>query len=503
MQIICISRGSFGYGIELADKLAGKLGYDCISRESLTDRATDQGIPVGKIESAILKRRPISETLALQIELMKAFISAQICERSLEKSVIYHGRTGHLVLPGISHVLRIRAIANAEERINMTLRRMPNISREKAKQYNDQVDEDRRRWVRTLYNADWEDPSLYDITINSLNMSVDNSASALVSVAQLPDFKETPSSQQAVMDTLLASRCRLAIGKDERTQDINAVVKADRGNVAVTYLPRQSKEAQVIPEVLGKISGIHSIVCTVATTNILYIQENFDSESPSLEHLIQVAEKWNASIELIRLLEDGEEKEAEVQPPSNPAIHDRESHGGILDDTSPALFHEDESGGIAKTLDKLIQVGRANRVRTIAGGTQNLISSLNRSEKNSLVVVGDVFLSRELSVQKRLRRDLISFLGDHFKVPVISTDDLKSRYLFGPKQWLHMLFYILATIVIYALVFYNQVPILKFLSMSGTGHRVLAAFLLALFVPLTAYIYGNFARYVLKLIKLE
>ena len=503
MQIICISRGSFGYGNELAEKLAAKLGYDCISRESLTDKATDEGIPVGKIESAILKRHPISEALALQIELMKAFISGQICEYSLGKSLVYHGRTGHLVLPGISHVLRIRAIANAEERINMTLRRMPNISREKAKRYNDQVDEDRRRWVRTLYNVDWEDPSLYDITVNSLNMSVDNSASALVSLAQLPDFLETPSSKQAVLDALLASRCRLAIGKNERTRDISVIVKADQGNVAVTYLPRQSKEAQVIPEVLEKISGIHSIVCSVATTNILYIQENFDSESPSLEHLIQVAEKWNASIELVRLIEGGEGLPGEIQLPSKPVRHDREADGGILDDTSPALLQEDESGGVAKTLDRLIQAGRANRVRTIAGDTQHLISSLNRSEKNSLVVVGDVFLSRELSVRKRLRRDLISFLGDHFKVPVISTDDLKSRYLFGPKQWLNMIFYALAAVVIYSLVLYNQIPILKFSSAPGTGHRALAAVLLVLFVPLTAYIYGNFARYVLKLIKLE
>ena len=44
MQIICISRGSYGYGNELADSLAAKLGYDCIARESLTDSATDEGI---------------------------------------------------------------------------------------------------------------------------------------------------------------------------------------------------------------------------------------------------------------------------------------------------------------------------------------------------------------------------------------------------------------------------------------------------------------------------
>lgn len=503
MQIICVSRGSFGYGNELAERLAQKLGYDCIARENLTDSATDQGIPVGKIESAILKRHPITEALAIQVELMKAFISAQICGHALEKGVVYHGRTGHLILPGISHVLRIRAIANDEERINMTLQRMPNLTREKAKLYNDQVDEDRRRWVRTLYNADWEDPSLYDITVNSLNMTVENSASALVSVAQLPDFKETPSSRQAVQDTHLASSCRLAIGRDERTRDVSVTIKAEHGNVAITYLPRQAKEAAVIPEVLDRIDGIQSIVCSVATTNILYIQENFDPAAPALEQVIQVAEKWNASVELIRLLEGGEEAQADVRPSPIVATADKAENGGILDDASPTLSHEDHPEGVAKTFDKLIQVGRANTVRTIAGGTHNLLSSLNRAEKNSLVVVGDVFLNREASVRKRLRRDLIGFLADHLKVPIISTEDLKSHYLFGPRQWLSMALYALAALIIYLVVFFNQDTVLKFTSEPGTGHRVLSAALIVVFVPMAAWFYGSFTRYILKLIKLE
>jgi hypothetical protein len=158
---------------------------------------------------------------------------------------------------------------------------------------------------------------------------------------------------------------------------------------------------------------------------------------------------------------------------------------------------------VAKTFDRLIQVGRANTVRTIYGGTQSLLSGLTRTDKDSLVVVGDVFLSKEVSVQKRLRRDLIGFIADHLKVPVISTEDLKSQYLFGPKQWLQMILFAVAAFIIYLVVFTNQEFILSFLSAPGTGHRVLSALLIALFVPVTAWAYGNFTSYILKLIKLE
>jgi len=31
MSIITISKGSYGYGLEVAEKLAEKLGYECVS----------------------------------------------------------------------------------------------------------------------------------------------------------------------------------------------------------------------------------------------------------------------------------------------------------------------------------------------------------------------------------------------------------------------------------------------------------------------------------------
>ena len=102
-----------------------------------------------------------------------------------------------------------------------------------------------------------------------------------------------------------------------------------------------------------------------------------------------------------------------------------------------------------------------------------------------------------------MKRDLIGFISDHLKVPVIGTEDLKSHYLFGPKQWLRMILFAAVSFLIYLAVFTNQAPILKFLSTPGTWHRVVAALPIALFVPAVAWVYGSFASYILKLIKLE
>ncbi|MBT7631957.1 MAG: hypothetical protein HN597_20000, partial [Desulfobacula sp.] len=85
MQIICISRGSQGYGTELAEKLSQSTGYATISRETITDKATEYGIPVGKLEMEILRNRPLSEEMSIVADMYKAFATAQTCERALNE----------------------------------------------------------------------------------------------------------------------------------------------------------------------------------------------------------------------------------------------------------------------------------------------------------------------------------------------------------------------------------------------------------------------------------
>jgi len=506
MQMVCISRGSYGYGKGVAERLAEKMNYACISREQITDLANDYGIPVGKLEVEVLKRRPLSEEKSIQMDLFKAFVSARLCEQAMEQNgIIYHGRTGHLVLPGISHVLRIRAIADRDLREWMAVKRM-NMSREKVKTYVEQVDDDIRRWVRLLYNKNWEDPSLYDVTINATHLSAENAAAALLQFAGLPEFWLTPASIQTVRDLLLASRCRLSIGKDDRTRRVKATVSAEKGNVSVTYPPRQARDAEVIPAILEQVEGVESIVCTMATTNILYIGERFDPKVEELDHLLEISEKWNAAIELIRI--GGEEgvEDGPGKPSSLLQGGGLDYNGGIMDDDEGPPDTEDMGKDVSETMDRLIQAGRAGGYRSIVGGTTQLTASLAGKESCSLVVVGDVFTSKGGAGQ-RLKRDFVSVLSDRFRVPVIDAEELKARYLFGPRQVLNILVFSGLCALIYTIVFKFQEPILNFISAgyrsAGTLASLRGALLVAILVPLTALTVGGLYRNLLKLIKLE
>ena len=499
MQIVCISRGTLAGGRALAEKLAAKLGYDCLSREELTEAATRAGIPVGKLEMAVVRRRPLDERLALEKDRYQAFVTATLCERALKGSIVYHGRTGHLVLPGLQHVLRVRVIQDPERRVEMVMERL-GLDRAKALRYLEQVDEDRQRWVRTLYGTDWNDPGQYDLVVNLSNLVVDNAAAGLVHMSRLPEFQVTPVVQRTLQDLLLAARCRLQLGSDQRTRDMDVRVTAQDGVVTVTYLPRDAQRQELLPAALEGVEGIASILCTMASTNVLWIQERFDPANPALDQLIDVAGKWNAAVELLQLTGEEVEPERAAAEPSPPAPAPA-ADGGILDDAQ-APASEDEN--LAAVRQRLIEAGRAGSVRRVpASSARQVLNALDRSAPYNLVVIGEVFCDKNHAAQTRLTAEMVGMLAENLRVPVVEQKDLKAQFLFSPGQWVRMLVLGLLAATMFLLVFTHQLPVGEFLVKPGTSNRILAVLAVVAFVPAFAFCYGTFTRLLLRLLRFE
>jgi len=516
MQVMCISRGSLGRGRELAELAAKKLGYLCLGREELIEAAIAEGIQVGKLEMAMLKPQAFTERLAVDREHYLAFCRAYLCERVADGNVVYHGRTGHLLIPGISHVFRVRVVADTQDRIKSVQNRM-GLERQKAHQYIDGVDEGRRRWVKSMYGVTVEEADHYDVILNLTQMSIANAASALTGMAQLPDFQMTPASKNAMLDLQVGANARVALARDERTSKATFTVRADSGVVTVSYLPQDAPLADSIPEVLRPVPGISDARITMATTNILWIQQEFQPHTEIYDNVVEVATTWNAAVQLVRLVTEQEALpagDATSEAPTENAKRD-EYDGGIEDDAPEGAA---DIGGLQPTLDELAGIGRSGGGRMVYGGQHSLVESLDRQIPYALVVVGDVFLSKGHAARQRATRDLRAFLSDSIKAPVVTADELGKQYLFGKRDFIQALVFLILVIAIYFLVFTNQEVILAFLANSGWYAEAVEGTVLArlawlpkiiisaavfLVVPLVAYLYGTVASAMLKFVRME
>jgi hypothetical protein len=351
-------------------------------------------------------------------------------------------------------------------------------------------------------------------------MSLENAASALVGIAQLPDFQMTPASKKTMLDLRLGAKARLALARDDRTSGATFKVRADSGVVTVSYVPQDAKLAEFIPDVLRPVEGISEARITMAMTNILWIQEEYQPHSETYDKVVEIATKWNAAVELMRLAPAGEGTaagpEALAESVSEVTSGGRAAYdGGIEDDTAEL---PDEDGGLKPTLDELARMGRSGGGRSVYGDQHQLVDLLGRHVPYTLVVVGNVFLSKGHAAKLRATRDLRSFLSDRIKAPVVTADELKSQYLLGKRDAVRTAVFIGLTFAIYYLLFTNQEYVLEFLSHSGwyadaiegtfLGRfgwlsKIVVSAAVFLLIPIVAYAYGSVTSAILKWIKME
>jgi cytidylate kinase len=209
MSIITISRGTYHRGREVAEKLAEKLGYACISREILLEASEEYNIPELKLIRAIEDAPSILDRLTRQKEKYVTYIKAALLKHVQKDNVVYHGLFGHFFLQDIPHVLKVRIVGDLEARVADEVRR-EGISAEKAREIIVRDDDERRKWAHYLYGADAWDATLYDLVIHLKTITVDDAVDLICRVTQLPGFQTTPESQQAVDALVNAARLEMS-----------------------------------------------------------------------------------------------------------------------------------------------------------------------------------------------------------------------------------------------------------------------------------------------------
>jgi cytidylate kinase len=501
MPIIFVCSVPFGGGERLARSLAEKLGYAYLSREDVVAKANEAGIPVGKLELAMVKKPAVRERLARLKQRYLAVATATIAEKSAEGDLVYYGRAGHLLLPGVSHVLRVRLVPEHDQRVETVMQRTK-LSREKAEAFLRDIDADIRAWVHFVHGVEMDDLRKYDLSVNLENMSLENAATALCGIADLPDFKPTPASRHALAERLLQSRARIRLALDDRTGDADLTVRSSDGIVTVSYPPSQAGVATVIPEILRGIPHCRDIRCTIASTNILWIQEEYRPDSKALENIKELALRWGAAVELLRYVPTEQPLRIEAGEPATASPKMSAVTGGVEDDVVESFSPGDRA--YRETIDALVREGRSGGAQTVAGGTEKLLAAINPDINYSLVAVGDLFMQKPAAVRIRNTREVTTALTQRIKAPVISTAELESKVHFGAPQLLKFAVAALAVVVIYFLVFHYQGPVLGVLG--GNAHKQrpwMAPVLVAAVAPLVAWLYGIVAASLLKLIRLE
>jgi cytidylate kinase len=260
MPIITISRGSYSRGKEVAEKLALKLGYECISREVLLDASDEFNIPEIKLIRALHDAPSVLDRFFYGKERFISYIHSALLQQAKSDNIVYHGLAGHYFFRNIPHVLKVRIIADIEDRVKEEMKR-ENISAEKALYLLNKDDEERRRWGLELYGLDTWDSRLYDMVLYIQKLTVDDVVDILVDTVQKPIFQATPASRQLVENLALEAKIKANLA----TIEPRAVIAANDGDIHISNIEKNIERSEgnkgiaQIEKILMQIDGVKKV----------------------------------------------------------------------------------------------------------------------------------------------------------------------------------------------------------------------------------------------------
>jgi cytidylate kinase len=256
MPIITISRGSYYHGKSIAEKLAKRLGYSCLSRDQVIENLDNFHLPEIKLIRGLNDAFSVLDRFPHGNKRFKVAIRSAILQQFLTGNVVYHGLVGHYFVKNISHVLKVRIIADIEKRVADEMDR-EKITEDKARYVLKTDDEERRKWGMFLYGIDIMDPETYNLIVRVGHLSEDDAVDIITNAVSLHAFHETDESKATLADLAMH-----ALISRKLFDFPHAAVAAKNGKVAISLKVPESQQPVIydrINQMLTDTAGMNEL----------------------------------------------------------------------------------------------------------------------------------------------------------------------------------------------------------------------------------------------------
>ena len=266
MAIITISRGSYSKGKEVAAKVAEKLDYNCIARRVLLEASTEFNIPEVKLTRALHDSPSLLNRFTYGKEKYVAYVEHALLQHLAKDNVVYHGLAGHFLIRGVPNVLKVRIIADLEDRIAEEVKR-EGVTAKAARRLITKDDQERRNWSRHLYGIDTWDAQLYDLVLHIGKLTTEEAVEIICQTVSFPSFKPSHDSDKILDNRLLASKIKTTLINKYPT----IAVSCNDGEaflISAGAIEAEHAMSEDIKARLKNIPGIKRIVLSVTPATI-------------------------------------------------------------------------------------------------------------------------------------------------------------------------------------------------------------------------------------------
>ncbi len=257
MAIITISRQMGSFGDDIAKAVAETLQYELVDKTKISDAMAEQGLPAPEFEKFDGKKPSIWQSMRDQKKRFTFLLRAVVYDFARGGDAVILGRGGQALLKKIPGTLHVRIVAPLETR-KKRLTEMEGSDDREAEQLLAKCDRDSSGFIRSFFDIDWADETLYDVILNTRSMSVGTAASLIVEATRAPEFSRRSAEVEAGLEdkALVQKASALLVGYP----GIDLIrIEVAQGVIVLNGLARSGDNIESCCEAIRKIDGVKEV----------------------------------------------------------------------------------------------------------------------------------------------------------------------------------------------------------------------------------------------------
>ncbi|MGD0584509.1 MAG: cytidylate kinase family protein [Oryzomonas sp.] len=267
MAVITFSREMGTGAYHIAEEVAKRLKYTFVDGARISAIAPQYGLSADLLQ--MVDEKPPAYITAEDRKRAAALNTVELIllDFARKGNVILYGRGGQDLLKECRNVLRLRFIADFEERAERFAEREwidPDMARSMIRR----SDHQRGGFIHFYFDRDWHDPLGYDLVFNTSRMSEEAIVECIVAAAKAPHLKEADKGAAELIDNAsLMKRIETALLNSPDLDYRPFTIDVQKGKVHLSGYLASEKEKKEAIKIVESVKGVKSLQEDIQVVN--------------------------------------------------------------------------------------------------------------------------------------------------------------------------------------------------------------------------------------------
>jgi cytidylate kinase len=233
MAVIAISQQIGSRGIELGELVAKELGYKFQTGDQLSAE-TARRFEVSAEQMKLFEvHNPRFWERKDESSRYVAYYRAVFLQEAAQDRIVVAGRSAANLLPEGGNGIRVHTIAPVHQRARQVAKD-ENLAAAAAEKHVRDYDAEVKARIQTLFGRDIDDPTTYDLVINTARLPLAAHAITLAALANHIDSAGNPERTKLMQDASIAAQVHAALVAHPKIRDAQVAVNCSSGCVRVS-----------------------------------------------------------------------------------------------------------------------------------------------------------------------------------------------------------------------------------------------------------------------------